>query len=81
MAHSESFQPPKILRGTYVQTILASSKIRALGKNPMVDTEREVIFEAKNGVRLQGFYSPQTEAKSKAILFSKIEQLCSTPKR
>lgn len=68
MTCSESFRPPKLLRNTYVQTILASSKIRALGKNRMVDAEKEIIFEAGNGARLQGFYSPQTKTTAKAIV-------------
>lgn len=68
MACSESFQPPKLLRNTYVQTILASSKIRALGKNRMIDAEKEIMFNASNGARLQGFYSPQERTTTKAMV-------------
>lgn len=67
MTASEPFVPPWYLRNTYVQTILASSRIRALGGNPMVDAEREIIFRTANGVRLQGFYSPQAESPAKGI--------------
>jgi len=68
MTHSELFIPPRVLRNTYVQTVLASSRIRAWGQNPMVDSGREIIFETGNGARLQGIYSPQVGAASKAVV-------------
>jgi len=55
----DRFLPPGYLRGTYTQTILASARIRALGRNPMKDASQEMIIDAGEGVRLQGFYSPQ----------------------
>ena len=63
-----SFQPPRLLRNTYVQTILASSRIRALGKNPLADVGKEILFKTKNGARLQGFYSPQIKMRAKATV-------------
>jgi predicted alpha/beta-fold hydrolase len=62
------FRPQRLLRNTYLQTILASSRIRAMGKNPMADAGKEIIFKAKNGARLQGYYSPQVKTKAKAIV-------------
>lgn len=61
---SYTFNPPGYLKNSYLQTILASNKIRALGKNPMVKAEKEVVLEAGNGIRLQGLLSPQTEEPS-----------------
>ncbi|MCJ7771575.1 MAG: alpha/beta fold hydrolase [Desulfobacterales bacterium] len=68
MSDPESFRPPRLLRNAYVQTILASSRIRALGKNPMADVEQEMLFKTDNGARLQGFYSPQIKMKAKAVV-------------
>jgi len=69
MTDFESFVPPRFLRNTYVQTILASSRIRTLGRNRMVDAEREIIFETTAGVRLQGFLSPvENHAKGIVVL-------------
>jgi len=62
------FQPPWLIKNTYVQTVLASSKIRALGKNPMADAGQEILFRTGNGARLQGFYSPQTAKKARGIV-------------
>jgi uncharacterized protein len=57
--NEDRFLPPLYLRGSYTQTILASARIRALGRNPMKDASKEMIIDAGEGVRLQGFYSPQ----------------------
>ena len=59
MSQDNVFNPPVYMRGMYTQTILASSKIRTLGNNPMLQASREMIFDAGGGVRLQGFHSPQ----------------------
>ena len=61
LTDDDRFLPPAHLRGAYIQTILASAKIRAVGRNPMADTSVEMIIDAGDGVRLQGFYSPQTK--------------------
>lgn len=59
MAENDTFIPPRHLRGRYTQTVLASARIRTLGRNPMRDAARELIIDAGDGVRLQGFYSPR----------------------
>lgn len=59
MPKVDGFIPPRILRGAYTQTILASSRIRAVGDNPMKDAAQEMVFDAGDGVRLQGFISRQ----------------------
>ncbi len=66
------FHPPPYLRNPYTQTILASIRIRAWGKNPMVDAEQEMILDAGNGIRLQGYISSQSgpPAKGMVILLS-----------
>jgi hypothetical protein len=58
---NSEFIPPRLLRGTYTQTILASAKIRAAGKNLMKEASREMIIDAGDGVRLQGFFSQQVK--------------------
>ncbi|HQG32606.1 MAG TPA: alpha/beta fold hydrolase [Deltaproteobacteria bacterium] len=60
--------PPLHLRSSLLQTVLASLKLRALGKNPMLEASREVIIDAGDGVRLQGFHSPRTDIPSKGTV-------------
>ena len=62
------FTPPFYLRSTFAQTLLASSKIGTWGKNPILDSAREVILNPIEGVRLQGFYSPQTKRQAKGVV-------------
>lgn len=57
--HEDRFLPPVHLRGSYTQTILASARIRAVGTNAMKEAAQEMVIDAGDGVRLQGFYSPQ----------------------
>ncbi|MCD6281173.1 MAG: alpha/beta fold hydrolase [Deltaproteobacteria bacterium] len=68
MTYVDLFQPATYLKGPYVQTILASNRARAWGKNPMVKTAREMIIDAGDGIRLQGFFSPQTNAEPKGLV-------------
>ena len=68
MAQYNSFQPAFWLKNGYVQTFLASSGIRAMGKNPMADCGREQIVEVGKGVRLLGHYSPRVEAEPKGLI-------------
>lgn len=70
MGPGSDFIPPVHLRATYVQTVLASSRLRTLGPNPMAACAREMILDTVDGVRLQGFHSPApgTEAKGLVIL-------------
>lgn len=68
MSTEDKFIPPGHLRGAYVQTILSSSRLRTLGPNPMLAASREMILDAADGVRLQGFYSPQPGPDSKGLV-------------
>ncbi|MBU2644660.1 alpha/beta fold hydrolase [bacterium] len=52
-----TFIPPYYLKNTTLQTMLASSKLRTLGRNRMRDAAIEQILFVGGGVRLQGFYS------------------------
>lgn len=68
MLTAESYRPAPYLRNGHLQTILASSSIRAWGKNPMCDAAREMVIETFAGVRLLGLYSPQKSKKSKGLV-------------
>ncbi len=57
---TQVFNPPFYLKNTFTQTLLASSKLGTRGKNPMLAAAREVILHIGD-VRLQGFYSPQSD--------------------
>ena len=64
MLSGDSFRPTRYLRNGHVQTILASSPIRAWGKNSMRDAARQVILTAQDKIRLLGLYSPQHAKKT-----------------
>lgn len=68
MGKNGAFIPPICLRSMYAQTILASSKVRTLGGNPMLSASRELILDAGEGVRLQGFHSPQLHPQHKGLV-------------
>lgn len=68
MGENNVFMPPRWLRGMYAQTILASSRLRTLGRDPMLDASYEVLLDAGGGVRLQGFYSPQHSGRAKGLV-------------
>jgi len=65
---NKSFAPPFYLRSTVTQTLLASSKTRTKGKNPMLDAAQDVILNPIDDVRLQGFYSPQPNEQAKGLV-------------
>ena len=65
---TDVFIPPFYLRNTFTQTLLASRKIGARGKNPMLQSAREVILNPVDGIRLQGFYLPQTNGQAKGVV-------------
>ena len=68
MLTSEPFHPLPHLKWAYVQTILGSSRIRAIGKNPMLSEAEDMILETKEGVRLLGSYSTQKNTKKKGLV-------------
>jgi hypothetical protein len=68
MLISNSFVPPLLLRPAHIQTLLASSTIRAWGNNAMSEAAQEMILETPDGVRLLGFYSVQTLRPAKGLV-------------
>lgn len=62
------FTPPFHLKSSLLQTVLASLKIRALGRNRMLEACREIIIDAGEGVRLQGFHSPLAGFSSRGMV-------------
>lgn len=65
---SEIFVPPFYLRSTFAQTMLAGSGLRKWGDNPMLDAAREIILNPVDDVRLQGFYSKQSNEHAKGLV-------------
>lgn len=72
MQRYDDFQTPFLLKNPHLQTILASSKIRLLGPNPMRANARERTIETDMGTRLLGYHSdqPVQPAKGLAVLLS-----------
>ena len=70
MRLTDSFLPPPLLRNPHLQTVLCSSRIRALGPNPMMQCAREMILTTGDGVRLLGHQSLQSNraARGRVIL-------------
>jgi predicted alpha/beta-fold hydrolase len=62
------FNPPFFLKHAGVQTTLASAKLRALGKNPMVNAASPVVLTTAQGVRLLGYMSRQSRFDSKGLV-------------
>jgi predicted alpha/beta-fold hydrolase len=60
---SESFKPAWYLRNGHIQTVLASSHLRAWGKNNMRRAARSVVLTTDNGTRLLGQYSRHATGK------------------
>ena len=68
MSGNDSFQPPWYLRSGQIQTILASIPLRARGKNPVREAAKEIIIKTPQGVRLQGYHSPQNSADTRGLV-------------
>jgi predicted alpha/beta-fold hydrolase len=65
---NEPFLPPFYLKSTFAQTFLSSSSIRKWGANPMLAAAQQVILDTVAGIRLQGFYSPQSAGQAKGVV-------------
>jgi predicted alpha/beta-fold hydrolase len=63
-----TFIPKPWARNPHVQTILGSMKFRLPEKNPMIDTSREMIIDGGNGIRLLGYYSPQSSLPPRGLV-------------
>lgn len=76
VARDLDYQPPWLLRNPHVQSTLASSGVRRVLRRSLarqLEAEaQELILDAGDGVRLQGFYTRQTalpEPRGMAVLF------------
>jgi predicted alpha/beta-fold hydrolase len=65
---SDLFTPPWYLRSGQIQTILASAPLRAWGKNPVRDAAVEITVKTPQGIRLQGYHSPQGSAPTRGLV-------------
>lgn len=63
-----SFNPPWYLRSGQIQTILASTPLRARGKNPVRDAAEEITIKTPQGIRLQGYHSAQDSATTPGLV-------------
>ncbi len=62
------FKPSVFIRNRHLQSILASSRLRVLGKNSLLATSQEKIITTSSGSRLLSFLSPQVNSKGLIIL-------------
>ena len=67
MQTPDDFQPRFFFKNAYVQTVLASSKIRTLGSNTMRDVARQEIIETAEGIKLLGYHSVQNDDQAKGL--------------
>lgn len=68
MPLQQPFLPPPGLKGPNTQTFLASARFRAAGAHHLFDNSREMLLETREGVRLQGFYSPMPQRDSRGLV-------------
>lgn len=62
------FRPSPPLKSSMLQTVLASSRLRTLGKNPMCDHSRDVVLKTADDVRLTACYSPRPGMSSRGLV-------------
>ncbi|MCK9274596.1 MAG: alpha/beta fold hydrolase [Syntrophales bacterium] len=62
------FRPQRWAKNTHIQSIFASLKIRAAGRNEMVRASKKTILNCGNNVRLLGFHSSQPLSKALVLL-------------
>jgi uncharacterized protein len=63
-----NFKPSVFIRNSHLQSILASSRLRVLGKNPLLAKAQEIIITTSGGSRLLSFLSPQTNSRGLIII-------------
>lgn len=68
MILDQPFRPPFYLKNPYLQTMLASFRFRAFGKNPMAGAGKEMILTTSQGIRLLGSYSALNNRKPKGMV-------------
>ena len=72
MYQTANYQPPFWARNTHVQSILATFKLRRVfvekRAKPLLDVSEEVILDCGDDVRLQGFYSQNSNADAPLVV-------------
>lgn len=61
-----TFRPHRLARSRHFQTIVSSLKV--IKETALQRAVREIVLDAGEGVRLQGFYSPQPAGPSKGLV-------------
>lgn len=64
----QTFHPNIFIRNPHIQSIGASLKIRAAGRNGMIQAARQMIIDGGEGVRLMGFHSAQRNNDSRGLI-------------
>ncbi len=64
----DHFKPKPWTRNPHLQSIFSSLRIRAMGKNSMADCATEMIIEAGDGVRLQGYLSRRDRREPRGLV-------------
>ena len=68
MLAGESYRPAWYLRNGHLQTVLASSSLRASGNNYMRQVSRDLIITTDDQIRLLGFHSAHTSKKAAGLV-------------
>ncbi len=63
-----TFRPHRLVRSTLIQTSFPSILYRATQSHQLNARSQEMIFTDEAGIRLQGFYTPQTEQPAKGLI-------------
>jgi predicted alpha/beta-fold hydrolase len=66
--YASGYRPPLLLRSGHLQTYLASWRLRARGRNPMLASTRSIILKVAGGVRLLGHYAAPPVRLPKALV-------------
>ena len=62
------FLPPGLLSNAQLQTVLASSRFRSLGRNQMVESSSSIIIEVQGGIRLLGSRATHSAETGKGLV-------------
>lgn len=62
------FFPNLLSRNPHLQSMIATSPARNIGRNAMLDAARQIILDGGDGVRLLGYHSPQEAQPAKALI-------------
>jgi uncharacterized protein len=62
------FRPDLLSRNPHIQSMIATSPVRNIGPNAMMEASREKIIDGGNGIRLLGCHSCQQKKKSRGLV-------------